>query len=531
MASTKPVLLDHRGQALKMMDTAHKGASKTSRELASWNPQLLPPDREINPELSTLVARQRDLRRNNGVASGIVQTHHDNIVGTGFRLSAKPDFRALKKDAKWARAWATDVESRWRAFAESFDCDAARQRNFHGLTSQVFDYGFMSGEALALVLWRPERRNRTVLQIVDPDRLGNPMGSSDQEGRSGGIEYNRLGEAVAYWIRRAHPGLMTLGAPQWMRIPAQTRFGRRRVLHVADRTRAQQSRAVPALTSVLSQFKLADHYSMNELKAAVINAMIAAFIETPLDGEAIAALFGEKPDKYLEERAGWDVALQGGSIIPLFPGDKLNAFTPNRPNDVFGAFMETVHRHIGAGANLPYELLLKDFSKTNYSSARAALLEAWRFFNGRRRWLATYWATPVYELWLEEQVNKEAIEAPDFAEMRAAYTRCRWIGPGRGWIDPVKEGQAAQIRMDVGISTLENECAEQGLDWQEVLEQRRFEKDFMAELGLEPADLSTVLSVKPRTDEDSPSEPEDKPPAAPPSAATPEQLDLPGVTA
>ena len=145
-------------------------------------------------------------------------------------------------------------------------------------------------------------------------------------------------------------------------------------------------------------------------------------------------------------------------------------------------------RHIGTGLNIPYELLLKDFSKTNYSSARSALLEAWRYFNGRRQWLSTYWATPVYELWLEEAVNKGLVDAPDFYENRYAYTRCKWIGPGRGWVDPVKEAQACQIRMDIGLSTLEAECAGQGLDWEEVLEQRAREKAKLAELGLTTGD-------------------------------------------
>ena len=127
---------------------------------------------------------------------------------------------------------------------------------------------------------------------------------------------------------------------------------------------------------------------------------------------------------------------------------------------------------------------MKDFSKTNYSSARAALMEAWRFFMGRRQWLSTYWARPVYELWLEEAINKDLIDAPGFYDNKALWTRCKWIGPGRGWIDPVKEAQASKIRMEIGLSTLEDECAIQGLDWEEVLEQRAREQTRIQELGL-----------------------------------------------
>lgn len=140
---------------------------------------------------------------------------------------------------------------------------------------------------------------------------------------------------------------------------------------------------------------------------------------------------------------------------------------------------------MGAGVNLPYELLMKDWSKTNYSSARAALLEAWRFFQGRRYWLTTYWASPVYSLWLEEAVNRKLIDAPGFYEDKASYCRAKWIGAGRGWIDPVKEAQAAQLRMQTLISTLEDECAEQGKDWEEVLEQIAREQERMKELGVQ----------------------------------------------
>ena len=48
----------------------------------------------------------------------------------------------------------------------------------------------------------------------------------------------------------------------------------------------------------------------------------------------------------------------------------------------------------------------------------------------------------------------------------------------------VKEAQAAQIRMEAGLSTLQDECAEQGNDWQEVLEQQARETAMRRELGL-----------------------------------------------
>jgi lambda family phage portal protein len=141
-------------------------------------------------------------------------------------------------------------------------------------------------------------------------------------------------------------------------------------------------------------------------------------------------------------------------------------------------------RNVSAGMNLPYELLVKDFSKTNYSSARAALLEAWRYFNGRRRWLSDYWLREVYALWLEEAVNAGEIEAPGFYDNKYAYCRAKFIFGGRGWVDPVKDATASRMRVEGFVSTLEQECAEQGLDLEEVLDQRQIEAAMMRERGL-----------------------------------------------
>ncbi|MDH5528330.1 MAG: phage portal protein, partial [Nitrospirota bacterium] len=134
---------------------------------------------------------------------------------------------------------------------------------------------------------------------------------------------------------------------------------------------------------------------------------------------------------------------------------------------------------------------------TNYSSARAALLEAWRYFMGRRKWLSVHWASPVYALWLEEAIGQGLIEAPGFYDNPAAWCRAKWIGPGRGWVDPVKEAKAADMRIQSGISTYEQECAEQGLDWEEQFEQRAREKQRMQELDLDTKATADVPAGDP----------------------------------
>lgn len=492
MTEPSVMIVDQYGQPLRaQQDTSHFAASRMAREFRSWTPTLESADTELLGERDAIAARSYDLERNNGIAGGAIRTQVDNILGaSGLRLSSKPDYRALGKTKAWADAWARNTEAQWRTFANSRDFDAARRMNFAAQSVVILRSAFLSGDGLALAHWlgaesRPGAKWSTCFQLVDSARLGSPPGKINSNHMRDGVEINSLGEAITYHIRKTHPGDAYLPGNDltYEAVPARTAHGRLRVIHLYEQTKPGQTRGKGVFAGVMAAFKMLDHYQRIELQTVVINSMIAAFIETPMTGEEIAGLFGT-PEKLQASREAWDVKLEGASVIPLHPGDKLSSFNPGRPNGAYEKFVEAVLRYISAGLNMPYELLMKDFSKTNYSSARAALLEAWRYFNARREWIATEWASPAYELWLEEAVARGLVEAPDFHENQAAYAACRWIGAGRGWVDPMKEAQASGERVRNNVSTIEAECAEQGKDWEEVLEQRAREEEFAKKLGL-----------------------------------------------
>jgi lambda family phage portal protein len=490
-----PALQRAQGPSVSM--AAHQAAAGDDLAMHGWNPFSGSADADLLPDLDTLTARSRDMGRNNGLMAGAMQTLRDNIVGAVLRLSSTPDYRLLGWTREQARDWATNTEAQFRSWAETTECDASRTQNLLGLTLQALGGAMLNGDAVSLPLWLPRSGMRwnTRLMMVESDRLSTPLSMEYREDVRGGIEFDQWGAPVAYHILKRHPGdqLGMFGALgqrylEWDRIPAVTPWGRRRVIHLHDKERTGQSRGKPVVSAVMREFHMAGKYSSNELQASVANSLVAAFLESDLDQESAAALFGEHP------REAWNTSvrqaqsirqLKGASVIPLPAGARLSSFTPGRPNQAFEAFMLASLRHIAAGMNMPYELLLKDFSKTNYSSARAALLEAWRYFNGRRRWLTDHWLRLVYELWLEEAVNAGAVDAPDFYDNRYAYLRARFIFGGRGWVDPVKEAQAAEMRIKAGLSTLEKECAEQGEDYEEVLDQLQVEKAMKTARGLD----------------------------------------------
>ena len=488
---------------------AFTAGSSSHPDMRRWTPMPGSADADLLPELGTIRSRSRDLARNHGVAEGALQTQVDNVVGCGLRLKSRPVAKALGWDAEQAEEWSNLVEMRFAAWWNSPWVDAARTLNGDGLTVQVFRGAWINGAGLALPLWRPDPRApaATCLQVIEADRLANPNHQPDTERLRRGIEIDEYGAPQAYWIRKSHPGDRFFWNGGFncdaQRIPAYTEWGRPRVIHVHDRERAEQSHGKPSLASVLRQFKVLGDYTSAELKAAVVNAMVAIITESSVEQEGLVELLSANPDAMkayqegLANRKRAAIDFNAGMVLPLQLGEKFSGFTPARPTTAFEPFTLAVFKHIAAGLNMPYELLMKDFSKTNYSSARAALLEAWRFFRGRRKWLATYWMQPVFELWLEEEVGEGRIEAPDFYRLRPFYARCKWIGDGRGWIDPLKEAQAAEARLRNGLTTLEDECAEQGQDWEEVLEQRAREQARARELDLKLPWLDGKSAITP----------------------------------
>ncbi len=503
-----PALLDASGipipagsvRRMAANGAAHAAADRFSRELARWNPHLASADADLLIERNRIVARTRDIARNNGWASGALQRHVDQAIGAQFRLSARPDFRALGLGAVWARQWSRHVEAQFRVWANDprFFCDAAERGPLSALLGLMFRQRLVEGEALGLVHWIPRTgfAFATAIQVVDPDRLSNPGGLPDTGSLRAGVEINRFGAPRAYHIRNTHP-LDVLGFRsdrfRWTRVPRRTRWGRARVIHHFEQERAGQTRGKPLLTPILEKLKMLDHYEKTELQAAVVNAIFAAFIESPFDHEMLQdGLASNSLSEYQTQRKAFhdarQLALDGVRIPTLFPGEAFKFTTAARPNAAFPEFERAALRYVAAALGQSYEQLAQDWSQTNYSSARAALLEAWKFLTARRDHFVAGVAGPIYGLWLEEAIDNGTVEmpdgAPDFWAAPAAWARARFIGPGRGWVDPVKEATAARLRMEAGLSTLQDEAAEQGRDWEEVLEQRAHEAETIRSLGL-----------------------------------------------
>lgn len=491
--------------AVPEVETAHHAASYAAKDMATWSGYRISPDAALLPELDTINARVDDLARNNGIAAGAERTFIDNVVGPRVTCKPNPDRLATGMSPEEAADWAEVVESKWASFFDTDWFDAGLRYNGHVSTRLQARMIAAHGEALALPLYTKRNNSRwnTCFQLVDPARLSNPNGRADTTTLRGGIELDPVTTAAtAYHIRKSHPGDFyglrgSFGGGDWERIPAYQAFGRRRVLHIYESERVGQTRGKSVIAAVARQFKMLDHYMREQLRLAVLNSLVFGALETPLDQASIVEMMGgesggiDDPSSafgnYQDAINEWRVQMRGGAIIPMPPGTSLKPFAPNQNLSGLEQFAGVMLKSIGTGLNMPYELVFRDFSKSNYSSARAALLEAWRYFLSVRQFLTDTWLAPVYDLWFEEAVQRGEIPnctPDDYYRNQIAWTRCKWTFAGRGWVDPLKEALAAKARIESGISTLSDECAEQGRDWREQMEQQARENMLADKLGI-----------------------------------------------
>ena len=489
-----------------------EGAERTSRETLTWTPPIISPDRQINSVKEQADARARDSVQNDGYALGVLHTHRDSIVGAQYRLNAQPDYTLLKTDEGWAEEFQASVEARFNLLADSQECwfDASRKMTLTEMVRLAVGGFLFTGEVLGTVEWLRgmARPFSTAIQMVSPSRLSNPDGLGDDKFLRRGVKRNLFGEAIGYYIQMAHPTDYWLDptALQWRYVEARKPWGRRQVIHIIEALQPDQTRGISDMVSVLKPMRMTKRFQDVTLQNAVVNATYAAAVESELPREVVFAAMGAGQNglgnalgEYMTALTAYiggagNIAIDGVKMPHLFPGTKLNLKPMGTPGGVGTDFENSLQRHIAAALGLSYEEFSRDYTKTNYSSARASMGQTYKYMQGKKKVVADKLASMIYLLWLEEEINAKQVPLPRGFTIDTFYTdpvarealaSCDWIGASRGQIDELKETQAAIMRIKSGLSTWEKEAARLGEDWRKLFRQQSRERKFAEGLELD----------------------------------------------
>ena len=506
------------------------GASRNKNSMRGWLASSKSPQEDIDRNIPILRQRSRSLYMSAPLAVSAIKTNRTNIVGEGLRLKSTIDAAFLRMTPEVAAEWQRNTEREFELWADSKFCDSTRVNNFYEIQQVACLSWLMNGDACALVEYErptPAFPYGLRVHLIEADRVSTPHTSGTAvnlyatESTTGnrifnGVEVTDAGRVVAYHICSTYPNSQLRAAKKWQRVKAfGDKTGTPNVLMIFEAERAEQYRGVPYLAPVIESLKQLTRYSEAEMMAAVINGFFTVFITS--EGNTGEMGFTGVPDD--EDRVSDDdlnYELGPGMVNVLKPGEKIDIADAKRPSSNFDAFTTALAKYVGAALEIPVELLIKSFN-SSYSASRAALLEAWKAFRMKRKWLAADFCQPLYEIFLTEAIANGRIKAPGFfldPAIKKAYCRAQWNGPAPGMLDPVKEATAAEKRIAIGVSTRQRESIEMtGTDFDANVAQLARENQLMKEAGLVSAAAPPGSAEENKEKEsEKPDEEEDKDP-------------------
>lgn len=477
------------------------GASRNKNSMSGWLASSKSPQEDIDKNIPVLRQRSRSLFMSAPLAVSAIKTNRTNIVGEGLRLKSTIDAEFLGMTPEQAADWQRSAEREFELWARSKLCDSTRVNNFYEIQQVACMSWLMNGDACVLLEY--ERPTRTLpyglrIHLIESDRVSTPhstgnnvhLYATDPDTKNrifNGVEVDSNNRVMAYHICSTYPNSNLYAKKEWKRVKAfGDKTGTPNVLMIYETERAEQYRGVPYLAPVIESLKQLTRYSEAEMMAAVINGFFTVFVKSE-KGTSEMGFTGVmyEEDQITDDDVNYE--LGPGMVNMLAPGEDIEIADAKRPSSNFDAFTTSLAKYVGAALEIPVEILVKNFS-SSYSASRAALLEAWKAFRMKRSWMAADFCQPVYEIFLAEAIGSGRLKAPGFfldPLIRMAYCGAQWNGPAQGMIDPVKEVNAAEKRINIGISTRQRETIEMtGGDFDNNIAQLARERQLMKAAGI-----------------------------------------------
>lgn len=471
------------------MSYGSHGASQTLNSMVGWIIDAGNAEDNIDLYSSTLRKRARDLYSGGGLARSGPETLTTSVVGWGILPKPKIDGDFLGMTDEAREEAEKTIAREFRLWAGNTMCDATRRQNFYGIQQLAFLSMLMSGDVFALFGMKENKRTpyQTTIRLLEADRICNPDSSGDSEGTAtdsggrivDGVETDQEGTVIRYHVASRSPIAENDSSELiWTAIDAfGADTGYPNILHVMTYERPEQCRGIPFVAAEIEQLKQFTRYMNAELAANVVSAMLTCFITSDQDDGSFGMQDAvNKEDKVTDDDISLELA--PGAVYSLPPGKKIETVNPLRSNSQFETFVNTCITVIASSMGIPKEVLTKKY-ESNYTAARAALLDFWRTVKVYRTRFNDDFNQPIYEQWLSEAVATGRIDAPGFFDdpaVRQAWCGCVWMGASMGHVDPKKEVAAAESRIANNITTQEQEAAEyNGNDWAANIRQRKKE--------------------------------------------------------
>ena len=333
-------------------------AARASRLTSGWATSTTSADSEAVSSLTNLRNRSRALVRDAAYAKRAKVIVQNNVIGAGIGMQAQvmSSRDALREDVNDA------IEEAWREWVCAEYCHTGGTLHFCDLERALMGQIFEAGEVLV------RKHNRAfggsaipfALELIESERIADELQYPTPPGPAApgaiikmGVEQDRYGRPLAYWIRQRHPGEFRWASSEpdlVERVPAD------QIIHLRLVDRWPQTRGEPWLHAVARKLNDMDGLSESEIVAARGAANYLNTIETPEGDHPLAT-----PADPSNPQGEKEIVTEPGMSLRLAPGEKMNFNNPNRPNTALDPFMRMMLREVAAGTGVSYESLSRDY--------------------------------------------------------------------------------------------------------------------------------------------------------------------------
>lgn len=420
----------------------------------------------------TLRARSAQLFNENLYARGLIRRLVTNEINTGLAPEATPDEEVLGVGVDSLNDWSETVENRHHLWGKSPQvCDWKRLNTFGAIQRAARQEALVCGDVL-VVLRQSARTQSPTVQLVSGDKVTTPLaGGTRTNLRQGheikhGVEFDGQQRQVAYWVKQQDGS--------FRRLPAYGEKSGRRLAWLVYGTdkRLDDIRGQPLLSLVLQSLKEIDRYRDSVQRKAVVNSILAMFVEKnsdkigslPLTGGAVKRDQVNISDGTTDGTPRkFNIASQipGLVVEELQEGEKIVTKGGEGTDTNFGTFEEAVIQAVAWANEIPPEILRLAFSN-NYSASQAAINEFKIYLNRVWSEFGESFCSPIYIEWLISEALNGKINAPGLLDVWrdpsrhdefAAWVSVEWYGSIKPSTDMLKQAKGSKMLVEEGWST------------------------------------------------------------------------------
>jgi lambda family phage portal protein len=458
-----------RGRVVRVVRGRYDAAGTSDDNRRHWaNADGLSANQANSAEVRRVLRnRARYEVANNSYAKGIVLTLANDVVGTGPRLQlltedSEANTRIEREFTAWAKAVGLPEKLRTLRMARATD-----------------------GEAFAVLTSNPRLPTpvQLDLRLVEADRVGTPDLNAAAANAVDGIVFDAAGNPVEYHVLKDHPGEGYRAVRDYDRVPAEA------VLHWFRCDRPGQARGVPDILPALPLFAQLRRFTLAVIAAAETAADFAGILYTdaPASGEADAA----EPFEPIE--------LEKRALVTMPGGWKMSQLQAEQPSTGYAEFKHEILNEIARCLNMPFNVAAGNSSGYNYASGRLDHQTYFKAIRVEQVHLEAVVLDRILAAWLDEAALIPGLLPDDLGPF--VHWPHQWFWDGHEHVDPAKEATAQATRLANLTTTLADEYARRGLDWEAQLRQRAKELALVAALGLTPAQAPPTTNPEEEPDD------------------------------